>query len=61
MRTGMTHQDEDGAWWVVVATEGEEGIAHWAGPFETRELAIDECHVFGMIVEAPEAPEAPAN
>ncbi len=56
MRTGMTQQDEDGCWWVVVPTDGEEGYGHWAGPFETREAAVAICPIFGQMVEAPELP-----
>ena len=56
-RTGTTFQDDDGMFFILVQTPGEDGEGHWTGPFESRDAAISFCPVFGEQVEAPEAPD----
>lgn len=57
MTTGDTFQDDDGLWFIVVPTRGDEGAGHWAGPFAEREEAVEFCPAFGFCVEAPEVPD----
>ena len=57
MRTGTTFQDDDGMFFILVPTLGEDGKARWAGPFPEREDAIEFCPEFGAAVEAPEVPD----
>lgn len=54
IETGYTYQDGGGEWWIIVETPGEEGMGHWAGPFDSREQAVSECTTFGAGVALAE-------